>query len=125
MKSIAFLLLPFSLLSQSEEALFFQEINKVRTDPAGHVKVVKEEAQIISQKMPVDFIQQVDANGLSLQTQDLPAASNFYQLILSDKQITQAQSYFILRILTKYKNLLNKLQSRALTISACDMNCGW
>ncbi len=58
----------------------------------------------------VDFIQQVDANALSLQTQDLAATSNFYQLITTGKQLTQAQSYFILRILTKYKNLLHKLK---------------
>ena len=58
----------------------------------------------------VDFIQQVDTNGLSLQTQDLSAASSFYQLIVTDKQLTQAQAHFILRILTKYKNLLHKLK---------------
>lgn len=58
----------------------------------------------------VDFLEQVDAHGLSLQTQDLSASSNFYQLIITGKQITLAQSHFILRILTKYKNLLHKLK---------------
>lgn len=58
----------------------------------------------------VDFVQKVDITGLSLQTQDLSAASNFYQLLTTGKQITQAQAFFILRILTKYRNLLVKLK---------------
>lgn len=63
-----------------------------------------------TEELFIDFIQQIDAHGLSLQSQDLSAATSFYHLLLSDKQLTQAQSYYILRILTKYKNLLSKLK---------------
>ena len=54
------LLFPFSLLAQSDEMLFLQEVNKVRTNPVEYSKVVKEEAQLVAQKMPSDFMQRVE-----------------------------------------------------------------
>lgn len=63
-----------------------------------------------TEELFLDFLQQVDIHGLSLQSADLSAASSFYQLLSNNKQITQAQASFILRILGKYKNFLYKLK---------------
>ncbi len=69
-----------------------------------------------TEELFLDFLQQVDIHGLSLQSTDLAAASSFYHLLLNDKPITQAQASFILRILKKYKNFLHKLKISSLRI---------
>ena len=56
----------------------------------------------------VQFYDLVMIDDLPLQHQDLSACSSFYSVILQDKELTQNQANFILKLLSKYQSLLLK-----------------
>ena len=51
----------------------------------------------------VKFYDQATLTGLDLQQQDQSAASSFYYVIVGDKELTQNQANFLLKLLQKYK----------------------
>jgi hypothetical protein len=53
----------------------------------------------------VDFFDLVDADVITLQAQDYSAASSFYHVLIDNKELTQNQGNYLLKILQKYKFL--------------------
>lgn len=57
----------------------------------------------------VDFVDGCDTLHLNLHQQDISAVASFYSLILTDRELTQAQANYIVKILNKYPSYLLQL----------------
>jgi hypothetical protein len=53
----------------------------------------------------IEFYENVDIHGISVQSQDKSALTNFYGLITVGKELTENQANFIIKLLNKYKFL--------------------